>query len=250
MQFTTLVSIAAVLANLPVDVVATDPYPTVTSCATITSTEDPYNCPTPILSCTVLACLEIQPITQSCGCPPIGTTKTCPTACPTSCGSTSYVSVIQDCVSTNTSTSSTPPSTTPHYPTTTPPTLPPTWNTTKTKTDTEIITITTCPPSTTCVGQTVTYTSTEVCPTTTCTCVLPSVTFTTTELPPPEETGTAPPPPETVPTSPEGNMPPAPTGTPSATPTFIESNVAAGKWGVSLGAGVLGGLMFAVLGMM
>lgn len=231
MQFTTFVSItaAALLASLPSTIVATDPYPTnppsnTPDCQTITTTIDPDNntCgPTP--TCTTLACLEIVPITQRCGCSSIPTTSICPSTCPTSCGSTSYITAIEDC-----------------FPTYTPPPPGSTgYHNTTTKTDT--ITITTCPASKICTGQTVTYTSTEVCPTATCVCVYPSVTYTTTTLP--GETN----PPEPVPTP---SVSTSPTPSPSASPTLIEANVAAGRWAVSAGVGILGGFMIAVLGLL
>lgn len=247
MQFTTLASftllVAKVLGNdYPTSPAASPQYTSSSSntCATITTT-DQYGCPTPTLGCITLACLELKTVTQSCGCPSIYTTKTCQTACPTSCGATSYITAVVDCFPT-------------HTPSPSNPSLPPTSYSnstkTKTKTETEITTLTTCPHSTTCTGQTVTYTSTEVCPISTCTCVLPggpNVTYTTTTPSPVETESSAPsaPPASTTP----GNTPPAPTTNPSASPTLVESNVA-GKWEISIGAGLLAGLIFAVLGLM
>lgn len=47
-----------------------------------------------------------------------------------------------------------------------------------------------------------------------------------------------------------GNTPPASgTPSPSASPTFVEANVA-GKWGASAEGGALAGLVIAVLGML
>lgn len=239
-------------------------HPSITQCQTFTSTIDPSGT---FNTCTVLACLEIDQITQKCGCSTIPTTTVVRTACPTSCGTTSYITAIEDCFPTQhpSSTVSTTATTTPnsshtsksstHQPpdTTHPPLPPPSTtahpnpytNTTKTVTTTTHVTttLTTCPAKETCTGQTTTYTSTQVCPTSTCVCVLPSVTFLTTVLPVPtnsqggEQQTNAP-----ATTSRPSNTPPAPTSTP-----ILVDNVAS-KWGVGAGMGLLGAFIFAVAG--
>jgi len=90
MQISTLLTLT--FATL---VLGTDNHPTVTKCQTITSTIYSNN---QSVTCAIPACLEVKPVTQKCGCPPIETTTVQATGCPSGrCGGTSYITAIEDC---------------------------------------------------------------------------------------------------------------------------------------------------------
>ena len=158
--------LTAVLAICPVSVLAgesTSGYPT---CVTITETTGSA-CPTLSGVCVRPACIELLTVTQECGCASIYSTTICETECAHGCG-TSYSTVYIPCA---TSVSSPPPVTTTtststsSYPTSSPTsTLPSSTiypNSTMTSTSTTIVTISSCPASVSCTGQTTTWTGTS-----------------------------------------------------------------------------------------
>lgn len=247
MQSITFALLAAVFAHSAV--ANESPSPTVGPTETPPSTCETFTTagPTcPVYSCARPACLKLSTLTQSCGCASIYTTFACTNPCTDDCLGTSYITVADPACPTSppdspsypTSETSSPSDTvtiTSDYSTTTPPpeviTSPTRYgNSTITSTSVTIITITSCPASVTCTGQTTTWESTNgpfPCSTTsTCTCVLPG--------------GTS----ETVtggPATNEGNTPPQPTS------SFIPAG--AGN-SVTVGGGILAGLLAAAVGML
>jgi len=215
MRFSTLV-----FALLPLTVLATDGRPIgPSSCFTITQTNE-APCPTPT-SCLRPACEAFITATQFCGCASIYSTAVCATGCPTGCAGTSILTVVQQTCPTPTPTpssgsSSIYPTTSVHYGNTT-------------TTITSITTLTTCPASCTCSGQTTTWTGPSgpsSCTAQACSVVLPGG---------PAMTVTG----VTVVTT------PTPTGSSkTSAPTNLQSVGAAGRMEAGLWAGLFGLLAF------
>ena len=220
------------------------------ACATITVTTG-SSCPTITGFCARPQCLELRTVTLECGCPSIFSTTICPTACPRGCGIT-YDTVYLPCA---TSLASPPPITTTISSTSSvsssssvqspPPTSPPSTstvypNSTMTSTSSSIVTITSCPESVTCTGQTTTWTGTSgpsSCPASSaCSCVLPGGPQTASE--------------STITITTPGKTGPTPTASASGSTPPLQANEGS-RYGFGVvEGGVLVGLIGAVLGMM
>jgi len=248
MYFITFVSIAVFLGGF----IVRAGVPPATACITVFTMPDPSHlCPPKTSSCADSFCEYSAEVVLKCGCKSIFTSEINWQSRFCNDPIVHYITSTQSCSSSTTrrltstphkSTTSriTGKTTTTSSPLATPPPPFPTPNyansTTKltTRTDTHIITITTCPPSTICTGQTVTYTSADVCPSTTCTCVLPTASKIE------STTGVE-----------SSNLVPTPSNsTTTAVPTFVPSNgVVVRRWRGELGVCILGvvGYGFAVL---
>jgi hypothetical protein len=148
------------------------------TCATITQTKGPQCPPVPGTTCSTPTCYAYATVTASCGCPlDIAVDLQCETTCGNECN-TAYTTFLPPCPLSPPPTSSSSIASS---------SQPPLYSNT-TITVTEITTITTCPATNTCTGQTLTWSGNNgpfSCshPHASCTCVLPGGTQTVTVCP-------------------------------------------------------------------
>jgi hypothetical protein len=168
----------------------TSTNPPTGTCATITQTNGPPCVPEELPSGTCIplskTCYALATVTQSCGCPnDIAVDLQCATTCDTGCF-TAYSTVHLPCPITSSSSSSSLSPTTTCLSSSSSSSTPGSYSNTIV-TVTSITTITTCPATNTCTGQTITWTGTQgpfpcsIHPQ--CTCVLPGGTQTVTTCP-------------------------------------------------------------------